>query len=43
MAIDNARLDRQSEDVRARARRILSVASHELRTPVAALELTIEG
>ena len=43
LAIDNARLYRQSEDaVRAREE-FLSIASHELRTPIAALQLTVDA
>lgn len=42
MALDNARLYREAEDALRVREEFLSVASHELRTPVTALELQLE-
>lgn len=42
MALDNARLYREAEDALRIREEFLSVASHELRTPVTALELQLE-
>jgi predicted ATPase/signal transduction histidine kinase len=43
MAIDNARLYRESQEAISLRDEFLSIASHELNTPIAALLLRIEG